>query len=345
MTACQKSVGQARLPDGRVRQKRVGIAIDPKTAMTSLLLACEPMRAVNRFFQSPVYELVFVSESLDTVRCDEGLLVQPAATFDDDATRFDLIIVAALPEHSGTSSDPMRQWLRRHVRSGADLCGLDGGVVYLADAGFLDGYSAAVPPSHHAHVADQSKRVQLTDALYTIDRDRLTCGGGMAVNDLFLRVVESDHGTEMVRFVEADIISEPARRPGAYQKRAARPAATTEYDPIRQALELMEANISAPLSIPEIADHLGVSVRQLQLLSQKHYKETLSNQYLDIRLKAAQRMLMHSDKSIVEIVTATGFSSTSTFGRAFKRRFQTNAAGFRTNFGRAGSQPLLEIRP
>ena len=344
MTACRKTPKATRLTHGGIRQRRVGVAVVPHIAMTSLLLACEPLRAVNRFFQSPVYELVFVAASLAPVRGEGGTVVKPAATFDDAETDLDLIVVAAMPERGGRSDDPVLQWARRHALRGAHLCGLDGGVAYLAQAGLLDGYRAALRVSQRALVADRYKRVRFTDALYAADRDRLTCGGGMAANDLFLTVVERDHGTEMARFVEADIISSPARRPETHRKPATRPALVNGRDHMRLAVELMEANVRDPLSIPEIADQLGVSVRQLQLLSRKHYNDTLSNQYLDIRLKAAQRMLMYSDKSIVEIAAETGFSSTSTFGRAFKRRFQTNAGGFRTSFGRAGSQPMMELR-
>jgi len=312
--------------------------------MTALLLACEPMRAVNRFFQSPVYELVFVGASLAPVRGETGTIVEPTTTFDDIDTRFDLLIVAVSPKQRETPNDPLPQWLHRNANRGAHLCGLEGGVEYLARTGFLDGYRAAVHPVQRALVARKYKRVQVCDALYTSDRDRLTCGGCMAANDLFLMVVERDHGTEMARFVEADIISPPARRPETRRKLPETPAPAGSRDHLHKAIELMEANIRDPLSIPDIAERLGISVRQLQLLSRRYCNETLSNRYLDIRLRAAQRMLICSDKSIVEIVAETGFSSTSTFGRAFKRRYRTNAGGFRTSFGRAGSQPMMEIR-
>lgn len=339
----RQTISVVRRADGGPKQKRVGIAVSPRSAMTALLLACEPMRAVNRFFQSPVYDLVFVAASLASVRCDEGTIVKPAATFDEIDIDFDLVVVAAPPGSSRQAS--LLRWLHLHAQRGADLCGLAGGVLCLAQAGLLDGYRAAVHISQRAIVADRCKRVRVTDSVYSVDGNRLTSAGDMATNDLFLTVIERDHGVEMARFAEADIISPPARPPGTLGVPSARQTETNQHHHIRWALELMEANVGKPLSIQEIADQLGVSVRQLQLLSRRHCDETLSNQYLDVRLNAAQRMLMYSDKSIVEIAAETGFSSTSTFGRAFKRRLQTNPGRFRASHGRAGSQPLVERGP
>ena len=94
----------------------------------------------------------------------------------------------------------------------------------------------------------------------------------------------------------------------------------------------MEQNIEAPLTIPEIAGEIGRSVRQLQNLSRQHFGETLSARYLDIRLNAARHMLMYGDMGVAEIVAATGFGSSATFSRAFRRRFRTTATAYRRAF-------------
>jgi len=344
MSNDRKSVSQTLRANYCPKQRRVGIAICEQTSMTTLLLACEPMRAVNRFFQSPVYDLIFVGASRVPVRGDSGTVIKIDTTYDNADDRFDVVIVASLHENEAETDGPLRGWLQRHAGRGIEVCGLEHGVVCLAQAGLLDGHRAALHWRHRPDLAGKFNRVWLTDTLFAIDRGRLTCGGGMAANDLFLKVVEQHHGKEMARFVEADIISMPARAPDARQHVPEQSRSAAEHVYLRRTIALMEANIRRPLSIPEIADRLGVSVRQLQLLSRRHFDETLSNRYLDIRLKAARQMLMYSDRSIVEIVAETGFSSASSFARAFKRRFQTNAGGYRSTFGRAGSQPLVEWR-
>ena len=328
--------------DTRIRQRPVGVVVCPRTDMTALLLACEPMRAVNRFLQSPSYELVFVAASGAPVRGENGTITWPMTTFDDASADFDLLIVAASPDPGEIPCHHLSRFLRRHAARGARLCGLGGGVLKLAAAGLVDGYRVAVHERYRAQVTRHYKRVELANAIYAIDRNRLTCGGVMAAHDLFLAVVKGDHGNEMVRFVEADIISQPARAPETGSERVEEGKSALACCHMRRVEALMASNIRDPLSIQEIADRLGVSLRLLQMLSRRHYDETLSNRYLGIRLRAAQWMLVHSDRSIVEIAAETGFSSSSAFGRAFKRQLHTSASSFRVSFRRAGSQPEFE---
>ena len=66
------------------RPRRVGVGVSPNMSLSSVLLACEPLRSVNRFYQQPAYEIVFVAASLDPVVSGIGIAVSPTTTFSDD---------------------------------------------------------------------------------------------------------------------------------------------------------------------------------------------------------------------------------------------------------------------
>ena len=322
------------------RPRRVGVGVSPNMSLSSVLLACEPLRSVNRFYQQPAYEIVFVAASLDPVVSGIGIAVSPTTTFSDD-DEFDMVVVVSSHDQPDTYKKPLSRWLRRQARRGVDLCGVDFGVALMAEAGLLDGYRVTLHWEGIATVADRFPDVDVCDDVYVIDRNVFTCGGHMACNDLFLAVVERDQGAKIARFVTADIISSAPRPADTRQSNLLSWDPTIRNPHLRHTVDLMEENIETPLSIPAIAREINLSVRQLQLLSRRHFGETLSNRYLDIRLNAARNMLMYGDMSITEIVAATGFSSASTFSRAFRKRFRTTARAYRTAFTSKLARPYV----
>lgn len=313
------------------RLRRIGVCVSPNMSLSSALLACEPLRSVNRFYQQPAYEIVFVGPTRAPVASGIGIAVEPQATFDEDQ-EFDMVVVVSAYDQLEDYKKPLTRFLRRQARRGIDLCGVDFGVVFLAEAGLVDGHRVTLHWEVMDAVVDRFPNVEVCDDVFVIDRKRLTCGGHLACNDLFLTVVERQQGPKIAQFVAADILYG-----------AARPAMTRQSNPLswdptirnahlRHAVDLMEENIEVPLSIPDIGKEIGISVRQLQNLSRQHFGETLSDRYLAIRLNAARHMLMYGDMSITEIVMATGFSSAATFARAFRRRFKCTATAYRRAF-------------
>lgn len=320
--------------------RRIGVCVSPYMSLSSALLACEPMRSVNRFYRSPAYEITFIGVSLEPVVSGIGIVIEPGATFDDD-DEFDMVIVVAAYDQKDDYKKPLHRWLRRQERRGVEICGVDFGVVLIAETGLLDGYRVTMHWEAMASASDRFPNLNICDDVYVIDRNRLTCGGHMACNDLFLAIVERDQGAKIARFVSADIINGVSRNADTRQNNP------LSWDPLirnphlRHAIDLMEENIETPLSMPQVAKEIGLSVRQLQDLSKQHFGETPSNRYLDIRLNAARNMLMYSDQSITEIVAATGFRSMSTFCRAFRKRFKSTARDYRATFAGSFARPYF----
>jgi transcriptional regulator GlxA family with amidase domain len=99
-----------------------------------------------------------------------------------------------------------------------------------------------------------------------------------------------------------------------HQERVTHPAAV-------EALRLMEANVSEPLTIAEIAQFAGMPLRSLQRLFRQQFAKSAERIYLDIRLSHARILVQRSDKSIRDIALETGFASPSHLTARYTPRF------------------------
>jgi transcriptional regulator GlxA family with amidase domain len=309
-------------------------------SLSSVLLALEPLRSVNRFLQRPAYEIAFVGPAREPVQSGIGICIVPDAIF-DETIAFDIAVIAAAYDQPVEYKRRLQRWLRLHARRGIDLCGIDYGAVFMAEAGLLDGRRATTHWEVRPSIAGRFPRVEFREEIYVIDGTRLTCGGHLACHDLFLALVERDHGSMVARFVAADLISTGARPDNTLQGSPQGGQTLISNPHLRAVNRLMEENIEAPFSIPELAEKIGISIRQLQSLCRRDLGETLSGRYLAIRLDASRHMLMYSGLSVTEIAMATGFASPTAFTRAFKSRFLTAPRTYRRNFIRDLTRPYF----
>ena len=88
-----------------------------------------------------------------------------------------------------------------------------------------------------------------------------------------------------------------------------------------EAVELMESNIEEPMTLDELASHVGISRRQLERLFQKHLQCVPTRYYLEIRLRRARELLLRSSRSIVDIAFACGFVSAPHFSKCYRDFF------------------------
>ena len=84
-------------------------------------------------------------------------------------------------------SPPLLTALRRLAERGIALGALCTGGYALARAGLLDNYRATIHWENLSALREEFPRVQLSDQVFSIDRDRYTCSGGTAPLDLMLQ--------------------------------------------------------------------------------------------------------------------------------------------------------------
>jgi AraC family transcriptional regulator, L-arginine-responsive activator len=199
--------------------------------------------------------------------------------------------------------------------------GVGAGVLWLAEAGALNGARAALPWSLYPDVDMRADQALLSPHLYEIDGARVTCCGGAASIDFALTLVDLLFGATVQAQVKEILCVDRVRGPDERQRVALQARFGVLQPKLTEAVTLMEANIEEPLSTDDIAQLAGVSRRQLERLFKQYLGSLPSRYYLELRLQRARQLLRDTNHSIVQVGLMCGFSSGSHFSTAFGALF------------------------
>ena len=282
----------------------------------------DPFRAANYLYGSTLYAWPMYSAGNNTVTASNGIQYGGITSVADAPPTFDFLIVNAswAPEQARTKE--IRNWLHRANRSGTVLGGLDTGAFVLAYAGLLNGYQAAVHYEHIAAFRELFPDTGMDESLFVIDRDRMTCCGGLAATDMALEIIRTQHGIDLANAAARYVFHERLRNGDEGQLPTQRePVGYSAPKKLREAIVLMERTLENPLTIGELVSELNVSQRRLERLFKTHTGVSPIRYYVDVRLDRARGLITQTDLPILEIALACGFGSAAQFTRTYKRRF------------------------
>ena len=104
-----------------------------------------------------------------------------------------------------------------------------------------------------------------------------------------------------------------------------------DLDNIAAAVQYIENHISELVTIPEIAEVVGIETYRLQDGFKRNYGMTVNDYIKEFRLKRALTMLTSEDKNVSEVVYALGLSSRSYFSKIFKEKYGISPSSLRRN--------------
>lgn len=306
-------------------RRRVGFLITPGFPLLSLSGAIDVLRHVNRELGErggPIdrYPSQVFSADGAPVRASNGLEITPNAALDAEPDLWRLFVVCGFHPDRVVDEKALA-WLRRQARRGVPLGGVSAGAFVLARAGLLDGYKCAVHWGYAGWFREMWPQLELTDRLYVIDRDRTTCAGGSATIDMFLSLVAADSGPEVAAAAAEQMLVDKVRGAMDRQTSAALFRAKARSSALAKAIEAMETHVDAPMSMIEIAAHVGLTRRQLHRLFREHTGETPTDFYRDLRLRHARNLLRGTPSKVIDIALASGFCSHSHFSKVYRERF------------------------
>jgi len=320
------SGGHAALFEGRMATEDtptdLRIVVTPFFNMAATMSLIDPFRAANYLEGMPLFRWHLVSEQGAPIPASNGLEVSTTAFADAQMQVADLVFVSSswAPERHLTPA--LRGVLRDAAKRQAILGGIDTGAFLLAHAGLLHGYTATVHYEHIDSFQEVFPDTGVSEALWVIDRRRVTCCGGAAALDLALHLIQQSHGAALANAAARYVFAPPLRAHGALQSpQAAEPLGNSVPSAVRAAIRVMEAHLESPLSIAEVCQKVGLSHRQLDRLFAQCVRKTPALYYRDIRLDRARGFVTQTDMSMSEISFASGFSSQVHFSRAYKDRF------------------------
>ena len=276
-----------------------------------------------------------VGPSRDPVTSSCGVAITPEEPLGDPG-RFDyLVVVGGLVDEIENLHPETVRFLARAAEAKVPLVGVCTGTFALHRAGLMAGYRACVSWFHHEDFLERFEGLEpVSDQIFVVDRDRLTCSGGVSSAHLAAFIVERHLGrARAAKSLRIMIIDEAM---AAEKPQPGMPLALATADPLtRKALIVMQQSIDAPLSIARVAARLEVSRRKLE----RHFRESLGLTPAEAdrlnRIEQAKHLLRTTARSATRIAADTGFCDLPHLIRVFRAAEGMTPEAFR----RAGAPP------
>lgn len=228
--------------------------------------------------------------------------------------------------------------LGAHAR-GARLVTICSGVFALARTGLLDGRSATTHWARAEQLGREFPQVRVVpDALYVDHGDVATSAGAGAGIDLCLHLVRRDHGAAHAALLARHMVLPPHRDGGQIQYAPPRPPA----DELGGLLEWAAARLGTPLSVDDLAAHLGVAPRTLARRFAERLGTSPGAWLLARRVAEARTLLEQTDLPVEAVAARVGLTSAVNLRRRFRRLVGTTPGAYRRAFRLADAGPRVD---
>lgn len=320
------------LLDGNTEE--IGFFLVPEFPVYALILATEALRVANQNAGRRHFDWHLISVDGGPVNAGSGMPINPDLSIAEvsAAPSLSMVIVCSGNHPLQYIDDHLLNWLRRLDRHGVGLGALDTGTFALAAAGLLDGYRATLHWEAIPMFREKYPEIDIVEQLYILDRNRLTCAGGVAVLDMMLHLIAMRFGSPLARIVADGFIHARIGHEADAQRLPMEGPAETAEPTAQRIIRVMEQNLDPPLTPAELAEACGVSIRGLERIMRRKLGDTPMRYYRKIRLRAARNLLFYSGMAIRDISLSCGFSSPPVFTRAFYAQYGQAPREYRNDF-------------
>jgi transcriptional regulator GlxA family with amidase domain len=309
---------------------RIGFLLLDNFTLIAQASAIEPLRMANQLLGSELYQWFTLSEDGGPVSASDGITVMPDASIHDPLPLDMVLVCGGISPHLSIKASHL-DFLQQQARKRRKLGGVCTGPWALAQAGLLDGCKASIHWENASGLQEAFPRVQVTDRLFTIDRDRLTSSGGTAPLDMMLYLIGQQHGRELMAAISEMFMCDRLRGEHEQQRVPLKHLLGTGQPKLVEIVTLMEANIEEPLDIEDLARFANLSRRQVERLFLQYMHCSPSRHYLMIRLNRARQLLRQTSMMIIDVATACGFVSTPHFSKCYRAVFDISPRTERAN--------------
>ena len=307
---------------------RIGLLLIDGFALMSYSSVVEPLRAANLLSDKNLYNICHLSSEGKEAVSSSGAVIKTESILINN-NNFDLVIVIAGGDPFKFEDRKTSNWLRSISRGGCLLGGVSGGPVILAQSGLMEKRRMTLHWEHLETFIEIWPEIILEKSLYVIDRDRLTCAGGIAPLDLMHAIITEQHGEKFARTVSDWFMHTEVRPSGGPQRAGIVERYGISNLSIVLAIEVMENHLSDTLNLNQLASRIGLGSRQLNRLFRKYLNQSTMTFYKELRLNLAKQLLGQSSLSITEIALSSGFTSSAHFSQAFNLQFSISPTNFR----------------
>ena len=299
---------------------KVGFLMVPNFSMIAFSAAIEPLRVANRMSGETLFEWVIASPTDEAIRASNGVRIEVDSTLAELADCRLVFVCGGLDVQSHTDQNTLNV-TRRLDRQGAVVGAICTGTYVLAAAGLLNETRCTIHWENIDGLAEEFPHLEITNELFEIYDNRVTCSGGTASLDMMLYLISQIHGQTLAAQVSDQFIHDRIRDPSDRQRMELRSRLGVSHPKLLTVVGLMEANLEEPMSQTELAKEAALSTRQLERLFRKYLSTTPTRYYLNLRLARARHLLRQTSLSILSVALACGFVSASHFSKCYRETY------------------------
>lgn len=302
----------------------VSILILPESSMMCVASVLEPFRAANKVAGKKLYnwQLYSLTGKPVMLTCDLPLGVEQK--FSEHLRGDLLIIVGGFNQQKHVPSSALNS-IRKAASGFSAVAGVEAGSWVVARAGLLNGQEATTHWEDFEAFTHAFPEVGVKFDRFVIAGNRMTCGGASPAFDMFLELIRQRDGPAIAMEVASVFIYDETHSPFDEQPLVSLGRLAQKDRRLEPAVRLMEKWIEQPMPVAAIAKRIGVSSNTLETIFKRHVGMPPGRFYLNLRLKAANRLVLDTDLSFREVAVRSGFSSLSAFSRAYSQGFGRSA--------------------
>jgi AraC family carnitine catabolism transcriptional activator len=293
---------------------KLALLLLPEFSNFGLAAVTEPLFIANWLAQDAVFEWRAISDDGKPVRASNGSIVPVDGDVTLAAGCASVFVLASFDPARTARSRALVRWLKRIARSGVELVGIENGSLALAEAGLLDHHPAAIHWDNLAGFQELFPKIRIAQSLISFSNNRVTCAGAAAILDMMI--------TWIGQHADVQTASEVARHLLLQQQGVADGRFASDSDAVvARARAIMQAHVDDPLSCGDLAQQVGLSLRQLERRFKQQLGQTLHSEYMLVRVEKAHQYLQQTSLSVTEVAALTGFSSVEYFSKVYRRVF------------------------
>ena len=213
------------------------------------------------------------------------------------------------------------------------LAALCTGCFFLAEAGVLDGKSAATHWSAVDSLRRRYPQVNVNaDAIFVREGHIWTSAGVTAGIDLALALVEEDFSREIALEVARDLVVYLKRPGGQSQFSVHLSSQMTTHPTIRQLQAWIMEHLAEDLNVPLLAARLAMSERNFARVFQRETTVSPTEFIETARFEVARRLLEENVSSLKQVAAQTGLHSEERLRRLFHKKLGVTPRVYRERF-------------
>ncbi len=319
-------------PDAIEPKLRVGFLLAPRFTLTAFAGFIDALRLAadegdRSRSQLARWAILDTQDGPITSSC--GASVAPTAPLEAPG-RYDYLVVVGGLLHGGQRVPPrLTAFLQEAAQAGVKLVGLCTGSFILARAGLLDGHLACVSWFHREEFSAEFPDCSLiTNQMFVVDRDRLTCAGGTSVVHLAAHIIEpSINRASAVKALRIMIEEQPLPSRTLQPEQVI--SVSSRDSVVRKAMLLIEQQLHSPAPIEELCQPLGISRRQLERRFQQDVGLSPAEYRSKLRIERARWLLQNTDLEVTEVSFECGFQDGASFSRFVRKALQLSPSQLR----------------